>query len=50
MHRQVCTSLLDEFAADLAASVLPLPPTIMRMLRVLRTEHQNTVRQPVQLT
>ena len=32
----VCTSLLDQFAAELLASVLPLPPMLLRVLRILR--------------
>ena len=32
----VCTSLLDQFAAELLASVLPLPPMLLRVLRVIR--------------
>ena len=32
----VCTSLLDQFASELLHSVLPMPPTLLRVLRVLR--------------
>ena len=32
----VCSSLLDQFAAELLASVLPLPPMLLRVLRVFR--------------
>ena len=32
----VTTSLLDQFAADMMAKVMPIPPMLMRMLRVLR--------------
>ena len=32
----VSTSLLDQFAAELLASVLPIPPMVLRVLRVLR--------------